>query len=125
MRVPVRLLLLVALAFSPLRSASAHPKLIKVAPAADSRGSAPREIRLTFNEAITPALSRIALFGAKQQAVTVGTLAVASDDPRTLVASIAAPMAPGRYTVRWQAAAADGHPVRGTFTFEVVAAASP
>lgn len=125
MRVPIRLLLLVALAFSPLRSAAAHPKLLKGLPVAGSRGAAPREIRLTFNEAITPALSRIALFDVKKQTVTLGTLVVASDDPRALVVSITAPMAPGRYTVRWQAAAADGHPVRGSFTFEVAAAASP
>ena len=101
------------------------PPLLKAAPVADSRAGAPRAITLTFNESITPALSRISLFDAGERAIAVGDLRVAPDDPHGIVVTITTTLAPGRYRVRWQAAAADGHPVRGTFTFYVTGPPAP
>lgn len=120
-----RLLLLLTLVLMPLSVAAAHPKLLKAAPAADSRGGTPRQIMLTFNEAITPALSRITLAVPGKRLIAVGELRVAPDDPHAIVVAITSPLAPGRYSVRWQAAAADGHPVRGTFTFDVTGPPAP
>ena len=121
----VRPLLLFTLALMPLSVAAAHPKLLKATPAADSRGGAPRAITLTFNEAITPALSRISLAAAGKRLIAVGELRVAPDDPHAIVVAITTTLAPGHYIVRWQAAAADGHPVRGTFAFEVMGPPAP
>ncbi|MBI2797461.1 MAG: copper homeostasis periplasmic binding protein CopC [Gemmatimonadetes bacterium] len=104
----------------PAREAAAHPRLVKAVPAADSRAAvAPKEIVLTFNEALTLALSRITLTDAKQQAVPLDTLRAAPDDPKTLMARVTGALAPGRYTVKWQAAGADGHPMRGELTFVI------
>ncbi|MBA3919879.1 MAG: hypothetical protein C0516_15050 [Gemmatimonas sp.] len=108
----------------PLSAASAHPRLLKSTPAADSRSAeAPREVALTFNESLDLALTRVTLHHG-EMAIRLGVLQFAQGDDKTVTASIVGSLAPGRYTVRWQVTGDDGHPVRGTFTFEVLAARS-
>lgn len=105
--------------------ALAHPKLLSAVPAANSHVPAvPATVRLTFQEPLEPALSRITLMHAGAHAVTMGTVSSDSTDRKTLVASLATPMGAGTYTVSWQAAGADGHPMRGTYTFTVDAPAA-
>ena len=124
LRLPVRvlaLILTVALAL-PLRAASAHPRLLKATPAAESRSAeAPRQIALTFNESLDLALTRVTVLrdGAS---LRPDSLHLANGDDKTVVASLGAALAPGRYTVRWQVTGDDGHPVRGEFTFVVLPA---
>ncbi len=117
-----RLLLLVltgALAL-PVHAASAHPKLVRSTPAANvTVASAPTSITATFNEQITLALSKLTLFDAAARAVPLDSLTAAIGDSKTLVAKTTAKLAPGRYTVKWQAAGGDGHPMKGEFTFVV------
>lgn len=113
-------LALAALLALPLHDAAAHPRLLKATPAADSRSSvAPTEIVLTFNEPLTLALSRITLTDATQRPIALDSLRNGHDDPKTLLAKVTGVLAPGRYTVKWQAAGADGHPMRGELTFVV------
>ena len=113
------LLLAVALAL-PVREAAAHPRLMKAVPAADSHvQTVPRELAVTFNEALTVALSRLSLMDANQQPVRLDSLRAAPDDARTLIAKISGKLAAGRYTVRWQAAGADGHPMRAEYSFVI------
>lgn len=57
-------------------------------------------------------------------AIRLGALQFDQGDDKTVTASIVGSLAPGRYTVRWQVTGDDGHPVRGTFTFEVLAAST-
>ncbi len=112
------ILALTALFVLSPRDAAAHPRLLKAAPAADSRAAvAPKEIVLTFNEPLTLALSRITLLDAKQQVIALDSLRAGPDDPKTLLVKVTGALAPGRYTVKWQAAGADGHPMRGAVTF--------
>lgn len=124
LRLPVRvlaLILTVALAL-PLRAASAHPRLLKATPAAESRSAeAPRQIALTFNESLDLALTRVTVLrdGAS---LRPDSLHLANGDDKTVVASLGAALAPGRYTVRWQVTGDDGHPVRGEYTFVVLPA---
>ncbi len=100
--------------------ALAHPKLMSAVPAANSHVMAvPTVVRLTFQEALEPALSRITMMHAGIHAVTMGALAADSADHKTLVATLKSPMGAGVYTVSWQAAGADGHPMRGTYSFTV------
>jgi methionine-rich copper-binding protein CopC len=126
MRIPVRflaLLLTVSLA-APLSAAHAHPRLLKATPAADSRSAeAPREVALTFNESLDLALTRVTLL-RNGQAVRTDSLRLAANDDKTVMVPVSAALTPGRYTVRWQVTGDDGHPVRGEFTFEVLAAES-
>ena len=110
-------LLLLALVL-PFRSAAAHPRLVRAEPAAASHVQAmPRALALTFNEPLTIALSRLTLLGPAGQPVALDTLRFAPEDTKTLTAKILGTMPAGRYTVKWQAAGADGHPMRGEYTF--------
>lgn len=111
------LLLLLALVL-PFRSAAAHPRLVRAVPAAESHvQTMPRAVSLTFNEPLTIALSRLALIGPAGQPVALDSLRFAPEDNKTLIAKILGTMSVGRYTVKWQAAGADGHPMRGEYTF--------
>ena len=103
--------------------ALAHPKLLSAVPAVNSHVAAvPAAVRLTFQEPLEPALSKITVVHAGQHNVTLSAVAADSADRKTLVASLKTPMGPGVYSVTWQAAGADGHPMRGTYTFTVDAA---
>ena len=108
----------------PLRAASAHPRLLKATPAADSRSAeAPRQVALTFNESLDLTLTRVTLHHG-EMAIRLEAFQFAQGDDKTVTASIVGSLAPGRYTVRWQVSGDDDHPVRGTFTFEVLAAST-
>lgn len=112
-------LLLLALVL-PFRSAAAHPRLVRAVPATESHvQTMPRALSLTFNEDLTIALSRLTLLDPAGQPVALDTLRFASEDIKTLTAKILGTMPAGRYTVKWQAAGADGHPMRGQYTFVI------
>jgi methionine-rich copper-binding protein CopC len=113
------LILFLALAM-PMQAARAHGHLVKAAPAVDGHiASIPTLLRLSFSEAPTPAVSRITLFDAAMQPVSLGAIAADPKDGKTLSVAITGKMAPGRYTVRWKIAGDDGHPVNGTYAFTV------
>lgn len=104
----------------PLSVAQAHPRVVAAVPAVGGRVSmSPSQLMLTFNEPLSLALSRLSLLDAEQQAVKLDTLRSGMNDPKVLVAQILVALKPGRYTVKWQASGADGHPMRGEYTFEV------
>jgi methionine-rich copper-binding protein CopC len=114
------LLLTLALA-APLSAAHAHPRLVKATPAADSRSAdAPRQVALTFNESLDLALTRVTLLH-NGSTIRSDSLRLADGDDKTVIVSLGTALAPGRYTVRWQVTGDDGHPVRGEFSFEVLA----
>lgn len=110
--------------FLPLREAAAHLRLVKADPGVGARVTAPPAVTLRFSDVLTVALCRITLRDASMRAVAVDEVRDVSGDPRAMSARLRETVAPGRYTVKWLAAGADGHPVRGEFTFEVVAEAS-
>src|SRR3989304_13832 len=119
MRLGLVLLLPLAL---PARTASAHPRLLRAVPAPESRlATAPREITLTFHEAVVVGLCRLTLLDATRHAVSLDSIRAAMGDAKTLTAKILGTMRPGRYTVKWQVGGADGHPVRGEYGFVVMA----
>ncbi len=118
----LRLLLPLALLAAPIASAAAHPRLEKATPAADSRlPLPPKQLTLTFNEPLDLAITRVTLLRGTE-AVRLDALRLSPNDDRTVVATIPSTLAPGRYTVKWQVSGDDGHPVRGEFAFEVLAA---
>lgn len=107
-----------ALVLSPA-VARAHGGLKKAVPA---KGAAldtlPREIRLGFSEAAEIAFTRIELIGPNG-AVEVKGVLHATGDRRTVYSDVVGALVPGNYTVRWQVAGADGHPVRGSYAFSI------
>ena len=131
MRCPVpsrRLLSAVLLLVAPLLTAARgtarvpHLALERSEPADASRWSAPpRQISLWFTAKPQLAFSRMTLTGP---AGAVPLDAIVADTGNVLRASIPQSLASGDYTVAWQTASADGHPIRGRFTFTVSASAT-
>ncbi len=111
-------LFLLALAVPEL--ALAHGALRRAQPASGAHlGTAPREIRLSFNENVELAVARIQLIGPDSAEIRLGTLALAADSPRVIVAPVGGALQAGEYIVAWQIAGADGHPVRGRYSFVI------
>lgn len=76
---------------------------------------APREIVLTFNESMAQP-SRVTVTDARGDVVL-------DDVPQIDGVEVRAPLTlpgPGSYQVEWRVVSADGHPIEGTSTFEVV-----
>ena len=106
--------------------ARAHGHLVRARPAAgDTVRVAPRFLRLEFSEAPDLAVSSIRLVDAGGREVRLVSLRAAPDSARVLIADVFDPLAPGRYTVRWQMAGRDGHPTRGEYGFVLLAAPVP
>lgn len=99
---------------------AAHEELTDAAPAdGDELAIAPRQLRLTFLNPIQLSLAHLSLVGP-DGAVELGELRRASDAARVLVGPIRGALVAGSYTVRWQVAGPDGHPVRGEYTFTIL-----
>ena len=96
--------------------AAAHAVLVGSSPADGSRLSqAPKEIRLSFNEAIEARFSTVTVTRGDGKKVQTGG---ASSNARDLVVSLPS-LLPGKYQVRWQATSADSHRIQGSFGFEI------
>lgn len=96
---------------------SAHADLISSTPADGSiLDTAPTELVLRFTEGVDLQSDGIRLLDADGTPVTLGP-AEAADS--TVTAPIDAELDQGSYVVAWRAVSADGHPIRGAFTFSV------
>jgi copper transport protein len=101
--------------------AEAHAALIGQSPAADATiVAAPADVRLTFNESVTPV--RVRVLNAAGTAVTADGDVFGSDD--TVGVRLPGDLPRGTYVVTWRVISADSHPVGGSFIFNV-GAASP
>ncbi len=113
---PLALLLLVALS----GTASAHGQLKSAVPAAGSHLAAvPRSLRLDFTEVPELEFSTVRLIGPGRVEIQLGAIAYAPDSHRALLVPIVSAMSAGTYTVLWQMAGDDGHPMRGQFDFTI------
>jgi copper transport protein len=99
----------------------AHLRLRASAPRDSAElASVPREIRLSFTQPVQLAFTRIELLDPSGRPVELGPLATLPDSAGVVVAEIRGTfVVPGAYTVSWQAAGPDGHPISGRFTFVV------
>ncbi len=107
---------MLAVAFTVLLPASAlaHGRLKGSAPSAGSQLlEVRRELRLDFTEAPDLTFSSVRLTGPDRREITLGAVGYAADSRRSLVVPIAGALKAGRYTIIWQIAGDDGHPVRG------------
>ncbi|MGE0440921.1 MAG: copper resistance protein CopC [Gemmatimonadales bacterium] len=96
-----------------------HNHLTKSTPAEDEElAASPTAIRLWFAEKVEPKFSSITLMTADSAKIEVAK-PKATDDPKSVVSDLAAPLAAGTYLVRWRTAGDDGHAVRGTYQFKV------
>ncbi|WP_158305959.1 copper resistance protein CopC [Azospirillum sp. B510] len=112
----VLFVLAIALSAAAGGEAAAHAFLTDTEPADSSRlESAPSEIRLTFNEPVTPIL--VQLLDAAGRPVA-GEKPVAGPDGSVRLA-LPTPLPTGLYTVSYRVTSADGHPAAGTLRFGV------
>jgi copper transport protein len=100
-------------------SAWAHAALLATSPAASRIAQhAVSEVDLTFSEQVEPRFAVISVTDAKGRQVADGPPGRSPADARTLTRSVKR-LRPGWYLVYWRVISADGHPVRGAFTFAV------
>jgi copper resistance protein C len=100
-------------------SAQAHARLQSSDPAAGSTlASAPKGVRLKFNEAVEPAFSTIKVIDGKNAELTLQHAVVEKGDPSVLTVALP-PLASGTYHVRWSTMTRDSHKTKGEFIFQV------
>jgi methionine-rich copper-binding protein CopC len=78
----------------------------------------PKEIRLTFTEAIEPSFSGIDLTTGDGRAIATGPAVVDPGNDRQLVLALPT-LVPGRYRVRWHVVSVDTHRTEGEYSFTV------
>ena len=99
--------------------ASAHPQLQSVQPAAGSATTSPKQIAITFNEAVIPQFSGVELKDQAGKVIATGRSATDPINKKVLVVPVMEQLAPGDYKVEWHAVSDDTHRVKGTFSFSV------
>ena len=100
-------------------AASAHAVLVRTTPTASVVvNSPPPVVLLKYSEPVEPRFAAISVTDAAGNRQTAGTPRRSADDPTTLVVPLKR-VAQGWYLVYWRVISADGHPVRGAFTFAV------
>jgi methionine-rich copper-binding protein CopC len=102
-------------------AACAHPRLQESVPARDAKlSSAPREIRMSFSEALIANFTGLELKNGKGKTVATGKAMLVSGDSKKLVVPIATRLNADTYTVAWHAVSVDTHRVSGTYSFQIV-----
>lgn len=111
-------LLLAALLALPA-SAGAHAALLRTVPEASGTiNGAPAQVSLTYSEAVEPRFAIVSVTDAAGRRVVNGNPHRSASDPDTLQVGLER-VPKGWYLVYWRVISADGHPVRGAFTFAV------
>ena len=99
--------------------ALAHALLRHAVPAVGGTvRAAPRDVTLTFSEAVEPGLSRIVVRDAAGAEVDAGTAPTEAGVATRLTVGLK-PIGPGRYTVEWHATSVDTHKTDGRYSFTV------
>ena len=107
----------VALAVPAL--AQGHATLLATQPQASGvLSQPPTQVRLTYSERIEPRFAVISVTDAGGNQEIAGSPARAADDENSIFVPVKA-LTQGWYLVWWRVISADGHPVRGAFTFAV------
>ncbi len=100
-------------------SAFAHGKLAQATPASNAEATtAPKEVRLQFNEPLEAAFSTITVTPAGKSDTLGDKATVDAADPKALVLALPA-LASGEYKVRWSVMTRDGHKTKGDYSFKV------
>jgi methionine-rich copper-binding protein CopC len=98
--------------------AAAHARLVAETPKADAVVTAPKRLVLLFSEAVVPHFTGADVTGPRGERIE--GVSQTAKDAKTLTISLPASLEPGRYDVKWHAAAADdGHHTSGDYIFTV------
>ncbi len=97
-------------------SAHAHAMLSTASPpVGGSVGAAPRQVTLTFTQALEPAFSAVQVTDSRGARVDTGKSQV---NGATMTVGLKA-LSPGSYQVRWHVLSVDTHKTQGSFSFRV------
>jgi len=100
-------------------TAWAHAALLRTVPSASRTvNTSPPQVSLTYSEPVEPRFAIVSVTDAAGRQVTSGAPQRAPGLPQTLVTPLRR-VPEGWYLVFWRVISADGHPVRGAFTFAV------
>jgi methionine-rich copper-binding protein CopC len=112
-------ILLVLAMWAMAAPARAHALLERALPPVGSEiAEQPRQIVLTFTEAVEPLFSTIELRDPGKSVVPTGKPLSAPGNNRQLVIDLPA-LAGGEYTVIWHAASVDTHRTEGSYRFTI------
>src|SRR5581483_6206610 len=113
------LYVVVVVALAIPASAAAHAYLVRTVPSASGVvNTPPTQVALTYDEAVEPRFAIVSVSDKDGHQVTAGNPERSPANPDTLVVSLKK-VPEGWYLVYWRVISADGHPVRGAFTFAV------
>ncbi|MGH2934281.1 MAG: copper resistance protein CopC [Gaiellaceae bacterium] len=106
-------------------AAWAHAALLKTFPEASALlDRQPKVVRLTYDEVVEPRFAIVSVTDKDGHSQTAGSPRRSATDPYTLEVPVGH-LAEGWYLVYWRVISADGHPVRGAFTFSIGPNAGP
>lgn len=104
----------------------AHTKVVASIPAQGATVSSAKNVSMTFSEALlVPTVGVSIVMTAMPGMANHGEMVIRnftqswSDGNRKLTLTLKKPLAKGTYEVRWQAAGADGHRMKGKLDFVV------
>jgi methionine-rich copper-binding protein CopC len=101
-------------------AAFAHAELQSAEPVAGSAATtSPKEIRLTFSEAVIAKFSGVVLKDQTGKSIATGKAVVDPANRNVLIVPISEPLPPGTYKVEWHAVSEDTHREKGAYAFGV------
>lgn len=119
--IPLLAFALLALSNDAPAKAAVHFGLDRSTPEAGSSLAAPTEVKLWFTEEPQEGTMSIRLLEAEDAGIHAMDPVQDPEDPRAFTVALHGTVPAGTYTVSWRGMGADGHVVRDTFQFTVVA----
>lgn len=100
--------------------ASAHAYVVSSSPASgEVLEKSPDSIFVQFDEEIEPAFYSLQVLSPSGERLDKKDASIDPSRPDRLVAGLAPGLTDGIYTIKWKVVSSDGHPVSGTFAFQI------